>query len=106
MLESQWTVREHGPSSETTPSIAKAHYVRASTPAVACHYLDHSVLRQHQRLDTLLCFTGDGTIDYEEFLAATINMGKMNREDHLKRAFEEFDLDGEQESIQNHKPYP
>ena len=38
---------------------------------------------------------GDGTIDYEEFLAATINMGKLEREEHLKRAFEHFDLDGD-----------
>jgi Ca2+-binding EF-hand superfamily protein len=37
---------------------------------------------------------GDGTIDYEEFLAATINVGKLEREDNLKRAFEHFDLDG------------
>lgn len=37
---------------------------------------------------------GDGTFDYEEFLAATINVGKLEREDHLKRAFEHFDLDG------------
>jgi len=37
---------------------------------------------------------GDGTIDYEEFLAATINMGKLQREENLKTAFEHFDLDG------------
>ncbi|KAJ9518556.1 hypothetical protein QJQ45_026037 [Haematococcus lacustris] len=32
--------------------------------------------------------------DYEEFLAATINVGKLEREDNLKKAFEHFDLDG------------
>ena len=38
---------------------------------------------------------GDGTIDYEEFLAATINQSKLEREDHLKAAFQHFDLDGD-----------
>ena len=38
---------------------------------------------------------GDGTIDYEEFLAATINQSKLEREDHLKAAFIHFDLDGD-----------
>mmetsp|Transcript_22082 Transcript_22082/g.37757 ORF Transcript_22082/g.37757 Transcript_22082/m.37757 type:complete len:95 (+) Transcript_22082:59-343(+) len=37
---------------------------------------------------------GDGTIDYEEFLAATISAGKIERDEHLKMAFEHFDLDG------------
>ena len=38
---------------------------------------------------------GDGTIDYEEFLAATINQSKLEREDHLKAAFMHFDLNGD-----------
>ncbi|KAG1667632.1 hypothetical protein FOA52_001688 [Chlamydomonas sp. UWO 241] len=38
---------------------------------------------------------GDGQIDYEEFLAATINASKLQREDNLKAAFEHFDLDGD-----------
>ena len=37
---------------------------------------------------------GDGTIDYEEFIAATVNLGKLEREDHLRAAFQHFDLDG------------
>lgn len=38
---------------------------------------------------------GDGTIDYEEFIAATMNQSKLEREEHLKKAFETFDLDGD-----------
>jgi len=38
---------------------------------------------------------GDGTIDYEEFIAATINQNKLEREEHLKKAFEHFDLNGD-----------
>lgn len=30
----------------------------------------------------------------QEFLAATINVGKIERDEHLKMAFEHFDLDG------------
>jgi Ca2+-binding EF-hand superfamily protein len=30
----------------------------------------------------------------QEFLAATINQNKLEREDHLKAAFQHFDLDG------------
>ncbi len=29
-----------------------------------------------------------------QFLAATINVGKLEREEHLRRAFEHFDKDG------------
>jgi calcium-dependent protein kinase len=36
----------------------------------------------------------DGTIDYHEFLAATINMGKLDRDENLVKAFEHFDEDG------------
>ncbi len=31
----------------------------------------------------------------QEFLAATINQSKLEREDHLKAAFEHFDIDGD-----------
>lgn len=30
---------------------------------------------------------GDGKVDYEEFLAATMHLGKLEREEHLYRAF-------------------
>ncbi|XWS59349.1 hypothetical protein CRYUN_Cryun08bG0113900 [Craigia yunnanensis] len=35
-----------------------------------------------------------GTIDYEEFIAATLHLNKVEREDHLLAAFSYFDRDG------------
>ncbi|KAM0026995.1 putative protein kinase CAMK-CDPK family [Helianthus debilis subsp. tardiflorus] len=36
---------------------------------------------------------GNGTIDYEEFITATMHMNRMDREDHLYTAFQYFDKD-------------
>ena len=36
----------------------------------------------------------NGTIDYGEFLAATLHLNKMEREDNLVAAFSYFDKDG------------
>uniref|UniRef100_M4DMH2 EF-hand domain-containing protein n=1 Tax=Brassica campestris TaxID=3711 RepID=M4DMH2_BRACM len=35
-----------------------------------------------------------GTIDYSEFIAATIHLNKLEREEHLVAAFQFFDKDG------------
>ena len=35
-----------------------------------------------------------GTIDYGEFIAATIHLNKLEREEHLVAAFQYFDKDG------------
>lgn len=35
-----------------------------------------------------------GTIDYGEFVAATIHLNKLEREEHLLAAFQYFDKDG------------
>lgn len=35
-----------------------------------------------------------GTIDYREFIAATLHLNKVGREDHLVAAFSYFDKDG------------
>lgn len=35
-----------------------------------------------------------GTIDYGEFIAATIHLNKLEREEHLLSAFRYFDKDG------------
>ena len=35
-----------------------------------------------------------GTIDYSEFIAATIHLNKLEREEHLVAAFQYFDKDG------------
>eukprot|EP00775_Hariotina_reticulata_P005659 gene5659-5898_t len=37
---------------------------------------------------------GDGKVDYEEFLAATMHLGKLEREENLYKAFQYFDQDG------------
>jgi len=36
----------------------------------------------------------NGTIDYGEFIAATLHLNKVEREDHLFAAFQYFDKDG------------
>ncbi|RRT42833.1 hypothetical protein BHE74_00051726 [Ensete ventricosum] len=36
---------------------------------------------------------GNGSIDYIEFITATMHMNRMEREDHLYKAFEYFDKD-------------
>ncbi|KAL4296516.1 hypothetical protein GQ457_12G026470 [Hibiscus cannabinus] len=36
---------------------------------------------------------GNGTIDYDEFITATMHMNRMDREDHLYHAFQHFDKD-------------
>ncbi|CAA7389020.1 unnamed protein product [Spirodela intermedia] len=36
---------------------------------------------------------GNGTIDYDEFIAATMHMNRMDREEHLYTAFQYFDKD-------------
>lgn len=37
---------------------------------------------------------GDGTIDYNEFVAATINVNQLEKEDLILKAFRKFDTDG------------
>ncbi len=37
---------------------------------------------------------GNQKIDYEEFLAATMHMNKLNRDDVMMEAFKYFDKDG------------
>lgn len=36
---------------------------------------------------------GNGTIDYMEFISATIHMNRFEKEEHLYKAFEYFDED-------------
>ncbi|RDX70058.1 Calcium-dependent protein kinase 17, partial [Mucuna pruriens] len=36
---------------------------------------------------------GNGTIDYDEFITATMHMNRLNREEHLYTAFQYFDKD-------------
>lgn len=37
---------------------------------------------------------GDGFIDYNEFVAATMNVNQLEKEDLIYKAFQEFDEDG------------
>jgi len=36
---------------------------------------------------------GNGTIDYDEFITATMHLNRMDREEHLYTAFQYFDKD-------------
>ena len=36
---------------------------------------------------------GNGIIDYEEFITATMHMNRMDREEHLYTTFQYFDKD-------------
>lgn len=36
---------------------------------------------------------GNGTIDYGEFIAATMHINRLDREEHLYSAFQHFDKD-------------
>jgi Ca2+-binding EF-hand superfamily protein len=37
---------------------------------------------------------GDGRLDWQEFLSATLNASRLEREERLRTAFEHFDRDG------------
>ena len=50
---------------------------------------EHEIERIMQAAD----IDQDGSIDYSEFLAATVHQSKLSREDNLMRAFEHFDTD-------------
>lgn len=45
-------------------------------------------------LDLQADVDNSGTIDYGEFVAATLHLNKIEREDHLFAAFNYFDKDG------------
>ncbi|XP_047162598.1 calcium-dependent protein kinase 2-like isoform X2 [Vigna umbellata] len=50
-----------------------------------CHFLYFCILQADA--------DGNGTIDYDEFITATMHMNRMNKEDHLYTAFQYFDKD-------------
>ncbi|KAG8039329.1 hypothetical protein GUJ93_ZPchr0039g14211 [Zizania palustris] len=59
--------------------------------------LDNVVLNQGREPVQESCMPadadGNGLIDYEEFVTATVHMNKMDRENHLYTAFQYFDKD-------------
>lgn len=54
--------------------------------------------RRVLKITNMFCFQADvdnsGTIDYGEFIAATVHLNKLEREEHLVAAFQYFDKDG------------
>lgn len=60
----------------------------------------HSTLSTLSHIDSFSQWTpqadidNSGTIDYGEFIAATLHLNKIEREDHLFAAFSYFDKDG------------
>ncbi|XP_078438565.1 calcium-dependent protein kinase 34-like [Wolffia australiana] len=50
---------------------------------------DYEVLQLMEAADA----DGNGTIDYDEFITATMHMNRMDREEHLYTAFQYFDKD-------------
>lgn len=54
---------------------------------VCCIPLKHVIFLQAD-------IDNSGTIDYGEFIAATIHLNKLEREEHLVAAFQYFDKDG------------
>ncbi|XP_022868385.1 calcium-dependent protein kinase 5-like [Olea europaea var. sylvestris] len=65
---------------------------------VCCSYALNQILKQSQWLNYCCDLQADvdnsGTIDYGEFVAATIHLNKLEREEHLMAAFQYFDKDG------------
>lgn len=55
------------------------------------------ILEYRELSEYLICFQADvdnsGSIDYGEFVAATIHLNKLEREEHLMAAFQYFDKD-------------
>jgi hypothetical protein len=48
-----------------------------------------SLFSIHEQADV----DGNGTIDYVEFISATMHMNRLEKEDHIFKAFEYFDKD-------------
>lgn len=60
-------------------------------------YIDNEVLLCILTLSSFIDqadVDNSGTIDYSEFIAATIHLNKLEREEHLVAAFQYFDKDG------------
>ena len=58
---------------------------------ILCFYLvNHTIYGAKLQADV----DNSGTIDYKEFIAATLHLTKADKEDHLAAAFSYFDRDG------------
>ena len=65
------------------------------TPAAPARFTTYSqfCLRAAQLLLGQIDIDASGTIDYEEFLAATVNLSQLEKEENMYRAFAHFDTD-------------
>ncbi|KAG2680999.1 hypothetical protein I3760_11G124400 [Carya illinoinensis] len=63
--------------------------LKAGLPKLGTKLSDSEVKQLMEAADV----DGNGTIDYIEFITATMHMNRMEREDHLYKAFEYFDKD-------------
>lgn len=54
----------------------------------------HTTDKAAQKLLERTDLDGDGAIDYEDFLAATLHLARLERDDRLWRAFRHFDTTG------------
>lgn len=59
-----------------------------STENPCCHFNNYKTICAFQA-----DVDGNGSIDYIEFITATMHMNRVEREDHLFKAFEYFDKD-------------
>ncbi|KAF2297898.1 hypothetical protein GH714_004882 [Hevea brasiliensis] len=63
--------------------------LKASIPKLGTKLSESEVRQLMEAADV----DGNGAIDYTEFITATMHMNRMEREDHLYKAFEYFDKD-------------
>lgn len=61
-------------------------YITCSFYVISLHVL---LMKTNLQADA----DGNGTIDYEEFITATMHINRMDREEHLYTAFQYFDKD-------------
>ncbi|KAL0334490.1 UNVERIFIED_CONTAM: Calcium-dependent protein kinase [Sesamum radiatum] len=67
---------------------------RALDPAVLSRLKQFSAMNKLKKMALRADVDNSGTIDYGEFIAATIHLNKLEREEHLLAAFQYFDKDG------------
>ncbi|KAL5067044.1 hypothetical protein RYX36_017931 [Vicia faba] len=62
--------------------------------AVLSRLKQFSAMNKLKKMALIADIDNSGTIDYGEFIAATLHLNKVEREDHLFAAFSYFDKDG------------
>ncbi|XP_029117720.1 calcium-dependent protein kinase 5 isoform X3 [Elaeis guineensis] len=67
---------------------------RVLDPAVLSRLKQFSAMNKLKKMALRADVDNSGTIDYGEFIAATVHLNKLEREEHLVAAFSYFDKDG------------